>query len=189
MENFIDTFLSGFYHIIEWGALDHLAFLLVLCAGYRPDRWKEILILATAFTIGHSLTLALVSFDAIRVNKGLTEFLIQLTILITAIYNLLRGEASRSKWNVGLGYVFALCFGLIHGLGFARQLMFEAPKGESIILPLLSFNLGIEAAQVLVVLVIMLIAFLALNVFNVSQKDWRVFISAFTSGIAVAILL
>jgi hypothetical protein len=135
----------GFYHITTPSALDHLLFLLVLVAPYRFRDWRHLLGVASAFTIGHSLTLALVVTDAVRLPTALVEFLIPVTIVCAGLANLGRGRRPPGGWT---GPLLAGAFGLIHGAGFASFLreMFTGP----VALPLFAFNLGIELGQVTV---------------------------------------
>ena len=148
----------GFDHILDFNGLDHVLYVIALAALFHYREWKHILVLITAFTIGHSLTLALSTFDYVTLSGVWTEFLIVLTILLTAVFNLFdqRKESSRR-----LRYLSALLFGLIHGLGFSfliRQSLMSVE--ESILLPLLSFNLGLEMGQILVIIGLFAVQFL-----------------------------
>jgi len=136
----------GFHHITAPGALDHLLFLLALVAPYRFRDWRHLLTVASAFTIGHSLTLALLVTDVVRLPTALVEFLIPLTIIGASLANLRRGRrAAGGGWTAPL---LAGGFGLIHGAGFASVLraLFQGP----VALPLFAFNLGIELGQLVV---------------------------------------
>jgi HupE / UreJ protein len=147
MSEFQVFFQIGFQHIIDWNGYDHILFIIALCAGYSYKEWTKILILITAFTIGHSVTLALAALDILPFSKDLIETLIPLTIAITALHNIF------STGFANYRYLLAVFFGLIHGLAFSNLLraMFSMdPNGY--MLKLLAFNLGIEAAQVIVVL-------------------------------------
>lgn len=177
----------GFEHISDWQGYDHILFIVVLCAIYKVEQWKQILILVTAFTIGHSLTLALSSLEVIQVNMEWVEFLIPVTILITALLNIINVRnirhpmpSSSINWNYGL----ALFVGLIHGLGFSN--FFKALEGqEELISKLLAFNIGLELGQLMIVLGVMLVAYLVLNVLKIQQKIWTLFISGATGSIAL----
>ncbi len=135
----------GFRHIVDLGALDHILFLLALTAPYRAADWQKLLAVASAFTVGHSVTLALAVSGAVRLPTALIEFLIPVTIVITAIRNIIPRTPGRFR----LEPVMAAGFGLIHGAGFANSLtaLFDGPIG----IPLLGFNLGIEVGQILIV--------------------------------------
>ena len=169
--NDVELFFSlGWHHIISAGALDHILFITALSAIYIFKDWKKVLILVTAFTVGHSLTLALSVYDVIRINNKLVEILIPCTIVITAVFNLFHKSFNQKKLQ--LNYFFALFFGLIHGMGFANSIRFMLPKDESIALPLLSFNIGLEAGQIVIVLLILLLSYLFITILHTPGKVW-----------------
>src|ERR1700712_2626083 len=147
MSDFALYFETGWHHIISWDALDHILFIIALAAIYLVANWKQVLVLITAFTIGHSLTLALSVYDIIRFNGKWVEFLIPCTIVATAGFNLLVKDFKPK--SLRLNYFLALFFGLIHGMGFANTIRFMLAKGQNIALPLLSFNIGLEAGQII----------------------------------------
>ncbi len=161
MEDFTFYFQLGWHHIISWDALDHILFVLAISAIYLLQDWKQVLVLVTAFTIGHSLTLALSVFDLIRVNDKLVEFLIPCTIVATAVFNIFQKEFS--KRSLRFNYLLALFFGLIHGLGFANTIRFMLAKDQSIGWGLLAFNLGLEAGQIIIVLGILIVSYLVVS--------------------------
>jgi len=170
MSDFAFYFETGWQHIISWDALDHLLFVVALAAIYLLPNWKHVLILVTAFTIGHSLTLALSVLDIIRINEKWVEFLIPCTIVITAFLNFaIKDFAPRS---LRLNYFLALFFGLVHGMGFANTIRFILVKGQNIALPLISFNLGLEAGQIAVVALILLLSYLVVNKLKLPRKWW-----------------
>lgn len=187
MNDFAFYFDLGWKHIISADALDHQLFILALSAIYLLENWKPVLILVTAFTIGHSLTLVLSVYDIIRVSSNLVEFLIPLTIVITAILNFTRKDFS-SK-SLRLNYFLALAFGLIHGLGFANTIRFMLAKNQSLALPLFSFNVGLEAGQIAVVAFILLISWLLVNKAGLSRKWWVWGLSGITMIIAANICI
>jgi HupE / UreJ protein len=170
MNDFIFYCKEGWQHIMSVDALDHLLFILALCAIYLAKDWKKLLILITAFTIGHSITLVLSAFDIIRVNSNLVEFLIPCTIIVTGIFNLF--YAKRSIKNIQLNYVLALFFGLIHGLGFANTIRFMLAKDQAIASCLFGFNVGLEIGQIVVVTCILGLAYLFVGVLKVKQQWW-----------------
>jgi HupE / UreJ protein len=170
MQNLGFYFNLGWEHIISRDALDHLLFVLALSAVYLIADWKKVLILITAFTLGHSLTLILSIVDIIRINSNLVEFLIPCTIVLTAAFNLWQKEFG-SK-TLQRNYFLAFFFGLIHGLGFANAIRFMMQKNDSIALNLLGFNLGLEAGQVVVVTGILLLSFIIVNKAGLKQKWW-----------------
>ena len=170
MQNLGFYFDLGWHHIIAWDALDHLLFVLALSAIYLIGNWKQVLILITAFTIGHSLTLALSVFDIIRVESKWVEFLIPCTIIITAVFNFL--EKDFKPKSLRLNYFLALFFGLIHGLGFANAIRFMMTKDESMGWSLFGFNIGLEAGQIVVVTGILVLSFLIVNKAGLKRKWW-----------------
>jgi HupE / UreJ protein len=170
MQNLGFYFNLGWDHIISWDALDHLLFVLALSAVYLTADWKKVLILITAFTFGHALTLILSIVDIIRVKSNLVEFLIPCTIILTAAFNLWQKEFG-SK-TLQRNYFLAFFFGLIHGLGFANAIRFMMQKNDSIGMNLLGFNLGLEAGQVVVVTGILLLSFIIVNKAGLKQKWW-----------------
>lgn len=163
-------FELGWQHIIAWDALDHVLFVLALSAIYLIGNWKQVLILITAFTIGHSLTLALSVYNIISVDGKWVEFLIPCTIIITAVFNLL--EKNYKPRSLRLNYFLALFFGLIHGLGFANAIRFMMAKDQSIGWSLFGFNVGLEAGQIVVVAGILFLSFLLVNKAGLKRKWW-----------------
>ncbi len=176
MQDFLFFFKLGWEHIISWDALDHQLFILALVAAYSYQDLKKLLILVTAFTIGHSLTLALSSLHLLKVPSAWVEFLIPMTIVLTALDNILmRGK---QKTLMTMNYYLALFFGLVHGMGFANTARMMLAKEQSLFLPLLGFNVGLEVGQIVVVAAILVILFIALNIFRVNRKDWIMFVSS-----------
>jgi hypothetical protein len=161
MGDFTFYFQLGWHHIISWDALDHILFVLAISAIYLLGDWKQVLVLVTAFTIGHSLTLALSVYDVIRVNDKLVEFLIPCTIAATAIFNIFQKDFS--KRSLRFNYLLALFFGLIHGLGFANTIRFMLAKDQQIGWSLFSFNVGLEAGQIVIVFCILLLGYLIVD--------------------------
>lgn len=170
MTDFTFYFGLGWQHIISWDAADHLLFIAALSAIYLVKDWKKVLILVTAFTVGHSVTLALSVYDVIRINSKLVEFLIPVTILVTALINIFLKKNAASPGNYN--YFLALFFGLIHGLGFANTIRFMLAKSQGIAIPLAGFNIGLEAGQMLVVSIILLCSYLVVNKAGLQQKWW-----------------
>jgi hypothetical protein len=165
----------GFDHILDFNGYDHIVFLIALCALYSVTQWKHVLILVTAFTIGHSLTLALAALSIIPVNATLIEILIPVTIMITALINLFVKQDPARKWPVN--YMQALFFGLIHGMGFSNFFKSLLGSEQEIILPLFAFNLGVELGQICIVAGILLINYLVVSKMKVKQRIWTVSIS------------
>lgn len=189
MSEFSLYFGLGKDHILDYAnGYDHILFVLALCAIYLVRDWKKILILVTAFTIGHSITLALATLNFISVNAEFIEFLIPLTIFITSFSNLFRKEASIDHGRVQINYVFALFFGLIHGLGFSNFLRSLLGKESNITSPLLAFNLGLELGQIIVVTLFLAVSFILVDLMKVSRRDLKLVLSSAIAGIALVLL-
>jgi hypothetical protein len=187
MSDFKFYFDFGWHHIINREALDHLLFILVLAAIYVIKDWKQVLILVTAFTIGHSLTLALSSLKIVSFPSNWVEFLIPCTIIITAISNLFQKKFTPK--SIRINYFLALFFGLIHGMGFANTLIWMKAKDQSFVTSLLGFNLGIEAAQIMVVSSILFVSWVFLGLVKINRREWVIFLSAGAFSIALKMAL
>jgi hypothetical protein len=183
----LNYFKEGWQHIISKDALDHQLFILALAALYTLREWKQVLILVTAFTIGHSITLALSTLEIITLPTNWVEFLIPCTIVITAITNLF--QKSFTPKAIRFNYFLALFFGLVHGLGFANTLRFIKAPDEKLGWILLQFNLGLEAGQILVVLIILIVAQLFINYLKVPRREWILFISGTVFGLSLLMVL
>lgn len=187
MSDFGFYFNLGWEHIISTDAIDHQLFILALAAIYLLKDWKQVLILVTAFTIGHSITLALSVFDIIRFSSKWVEFLIPCTIVFTAIANLF--QKNFTPKSVRINYFLALFFGLIHGMGFANSIRFMLASDQSIGWGLFGFNVGLEAGQIVVVLTILLVATILVALCKVNRKDWVIFASAGVLGLSLKMAL
>ena len=186
MEQFSLYFQIGRDHILDLSmGLDHILFVFALAAGYLISDWKKILILVTAFTVGHSITLALATLNVIQVRTDAVEFFIVVTILIAAISNLFPNSTS-SKIQISYGY--ALFFGLIHGLGFSNTLRAMLSKNQELITPLLAFNLGLEFGQIIIVAAFLLTGFLAVNLAGLGRRDWRLIVSSAIAGMSILLI-
>ena len=180
----------GFEHLLDLRGYDHILFLAVLCAAYTLARWRELLVLVTAFTIGHSVSLAVATLRLVRVDTGLVEFLIPVTIVATALTNLagLRREdpAEHRVAARPLRYALALVFGVVHGLGFSNFLRLALGEERSLFLPLLSFNIGLELAQIVVAVGVLAVALAAVRLLSLPQRLWTFLLSALAGGVAAA---
>ena len=183
MSDFALYFNTGWHHIISWDALDHILFLVALAAIYNVQNWKQVLVLVTAFTIGHSLTLVLSVNDVIRFNTSWVEFLIPCTIVATALFNLLVRDFR--PVSLRLNYLLALLFGLIHGMGFANTIRYMLASDQTIAVPLLSFNIGLEAGQIIIVALILLANYLLVTRLGIDRRWWVWILSAVTGAIAL----
>ena len=175
----------GFEHIANLNGYDHILFLVVLCAVYQISQWRNILILVTAFTIGHSITLFIVSLDFFSIPSRIIKLLIPLTILITSLQNVINIKQIENSSRMGKNYFMALFFGLIHGMDFSNYFKALIMSPDEIVIPLLGFNIGIELGQLLIVLFIVLISFIFLNIIKIKHLKWNLFISGAAFGISL----
>lgn len=178
-------FKLGIDHIADFQGYDHILFIIALTIVYPIKMWKKLLILITAFTIGHSLTLVLATFNLIKVPTDLIEFLIPITIFITALLNTLQKSYNSKSGSYTFKYVAALFFGLIHGLGFSNFLKAMLSEHENLFMPLLAFNLGIEVGQIIIVLIITALTLVSVDIFGVKRRDWNLIFSGATMGISL----
>ncbi len=178
MEDFKMYFTEGWNHIMSSDALDHQLFILSLAALFLWKDWRRGLVLVTAFTLGHSLTLALSVYDVIRFSIAWVEFLIPITILLTALYDLRYLNISKIEGrNIQFNYIIALSFGLVHGMGFANSIRQMLASDQTIGIPLLSFNIGLEVGQIVLILLILLIAQLLVINVKLPRKYWILLLS------------
>ncbi len=194
MSEFWAYFKLGFDHITDPGGYDHILFVIALCAIYSFKDWKRVMILITAFTLGHSVTLALATLKILVLPSDSIELLIPVTILITACMNMAQAEPRARLFRVQKKpslnrYLAALVFGLIHGLGFSNYLRALLGKEESIVEPLLAFNLGLEAGQVLIVLCLLLLIVAVVDFFKVPRRNWNLVVSGIIAGMALSLIL
>src|SRR5687767_3974925 len=174
MSEFQLYFGLGKDHILDYqNGYDHILFVIALCALYQLRDWKQVLILVTAFTVGHSITLALSTLNIVSVSAPLVEFLIPMTIFITAVSNIFKNEDHLSGRAMQVNYFYTAFFGLIHGLGFSNYLKSILGREKSIVSQLLAFNLGLEFGQIIIVAIFLLICFILVDLFGVNRRDWK----------------
>lgn len=188
MNQFSLYFKLGFDHIADLRGIDHILFVAALCIRYQFADWKKLILLITAFTIGHSITLALSVFNIVNYSMAWIEFLIPVTIVITAISNVFVTKFV-FKSRFPLIYFFALFFGLIHGLGFSNYLKSILGRDESIIWQLFAFNIGLEAGQIVIVLAILLISFIFVNLFKWNRREFLLFVTGGVFAVALQMAL
>jgi len=184
---FSTYFELGIRHIADLDAYDHMLFILALIAGYRVTDLKRIVLLVTAFTLGHSLTLALSTLDLVKVRSEYVEFLIPVTILLTAITNLVRGSQS-GVGNMAWKYSLAAFFGLIHGFGFSNYLKALLGNEGDVFVPLLAFNIGVEVGQIIIVLAILILEIILFQILRFKHRDWILVVSGACLGIALILV-
>lgn len=191
MSEFWVYFKVGLHHVLDINAYDHVLFLIALMIPFSFKDWKRVLLLVSLFTIGHTMALILSVYSVIYVNPTLIEFLIPITIIITAIYTLLTaGKTSKNNGNISFMGVTTLLFGVIHGLGFSNYFKSILPGNASDkLIPSLEFALGIEAAQIIVVVVVLVVAYIVQTFFRFSKKDWALVMSAFVIGVVLPMII
>jgi len=189
MSEFALYYGLGLDHILDVNGYDHILFVIVLCALYQSSDWKKVLVLITAFTLGHSITLALATLELIRINADLIEFLIPLTILVTAVSNLFTKEHNIASGKLYRNYVYAGFFGLIHGMGFSNYLRALLGGDSSIVLQLFAFNVGLEVGQIIIVGIFMVVSFIFVSIGSVSRRDWKMIISSAAGGVALMLMM
>lgn len=190
MEEFWIYFNIGLKHVLDINGYDHVLFLIALCIPYTFNDWKRVLLLVTLFTIGHTISLILSVYGVISVQVNLVEFLIPITILVTALFYLFNAGKTKRKESMGFVSSVTLFFGIIHGLGFSNYFKSILPgKASDKLLPLLEFALGIEVAQVIVVVFLLIISYLVQTVFRFSRKDWTLVAASFVCGVVVPMII
>ncbi len=190
MQDFWIFFKIGLHHVLDFKAYDHVLFLIALTVPYTNRDWKRILILVSIFTIGHTLALLLSVFGIIAVKPKFVELLIPITILITASYNLFTAGKTSKINNISFIGFITLFFGLIHGLGFSNYFK-SILSGEAIdkMVPTLEFSLGIETAQIIVVLCVLIFSFIAQTLLKFNKRDFTLILSAFVIGVVVPMII
>lgn len=197
MDDFLIYLRLGFDHITDPGGYDHILFVIALCAVYTIQQWKQVLILVTAFTIGHSITLALATLQLIHYKTALIELLIPITILITAITNFFFQESKSKSRSFSTAqqssrpwrYALALSFGLIHGMGFSNYLRSLLGNEADIVTPLLAFNIGLEIGQLVIVSLILGLAYIIIEIIRTSQLRWTLVVSGIVAGMALSLII
>ncbi len=188
MNNFQIYFALGYHHIVNWGSLDHILFMVALALRYQFADWKKLLVLVTAFTIGHTITLALAVFNLVHFPNKWIEFLIPVTIVITALSNCFVKKFSYKSRFPAI-YFFALFFGLVHGLGFSNDLRSVIGNGSGVVVKLLAANIGIEMAQIMFVMILLIINLICLNIFKFNRREYILLISGGIFGVSLQMAL
>lgn len=187
MSQFWLYFTLGLEHVLDWQAYDHVLFIIVLCASYTIASWKRLLVLVSLFTLGHTLSLFLTHYEVVAVSATWIEFLIPITIIFTGLYNISQLKRRFKEQKVIILYIVTLFFGLIHGFGFGRY--FNQINDDKEIMPLIEFALGIEVSQVIIVMIVMILAYIAQNFFRLKQRDWIMIVSSMVVGMAIPMLI
>lgn len=189
LENFWFNVEYGINHVLDINAYDHVLFLIVLTVPYMFKDWKRVLLLVTMFTLGHTLSMVLATYGVVSVNAAIVEFLIPITILIVALFNVFTSGKGAQREKVGVLFLSTLFFGLIHGLGFAREFKMLLGDNDNKLLLLLEFALGIELAQVIIVFMVLFLGYVVQTIFRFSKRDWIMVLSAIVVGLVIPMIL
>ena len=189
LENFWFNVEYGINHVLDINAYDHVLFLIVLTVPYVFKDWKRVLLLVSMFTLGHTLSLVLAAYNVVSVNAAVVEFLIPITILIAALFNVFTAGKGAQKEKVGILFLTTLAFGLIHGLGFAREFQMLLGDTDNKLVLLLEFALGIELSQVIIVFVVLFLSYIVQTIFRFTRRDWIMVISAIVVGLVIPMIL
>jgi hypothetical protein len=190
MSDFWIYFEVGMRHVLNIFSYDHVLFLIALSIPYVFKDWKKVLLLVSLFTLGHTLALFLSVYEIVVVKVDIIEFLIPITILITAFFHLFTVGKTVKNYSISVVGFITLFFGIIHGLGFATY--FKSIIGgtrNSKLLPLLEFATGIEAAQIIVVLIALIVAYCVQTLFRFSKRDWTLMTSSFVIGVVLPMII
>jgi len=187
MNDFWLYFTLGFEHVLDWKAYDHVLFIVALCAAYSFTSWKRVFLLVTVFTVGHSTSLLLSNYDVVQVSARWIEFLIPVSIIATAVYNIIKAKTVASDEKKNVLYLITLFFGLIHGFGFARY--YNQINDEQELWPLLEFALGIETSQVIIVLLVLLVGLGFQSFVRINRRDWILVVSSIVLGMTLPMLI
>ncbi|MGA1227413.1 MAG: HupE/UreJ family protein [Tamlana sp.] len=189
LEKFWFNVQYGINHVLDINAYDHVLFLIVLTVPYVFKDWKRVLLLVSMFTLGHTLSLVLAAYNVVSVNAQVVEFLIPITILVVALFNVFTSGKGAQKEKVGVLFLSTLFFGLVHGLGFAREFQMFLGDSDNKLVLLLEFALGIELAQVIIVFLVLFLGYIAQTIFRFSKRDWIMVVSAIVVGLVIPMIL
>jgi len=188
MDNFSFFIQQGLSHITDINAYDHILFIIALAAAYDFKAWKKTFFLVTGFTIGHSLALALATLELVKINSAVVEFLIPVSIIATCIWNCFSPLKKEKKAENSFIYLIITFFGLIHGLGFSNYLRFMLTSEDTLFVPLLAFNVGLEIGQLAILAIALMINFVFLELLKIKQQYWSFIVSLIVMGISLPIL-
>ncbi len=189
LDDFFFNVKYGINHVLDINAYDHVLFLIVLTIPYVFKDWKRVLLLVSVFTLGHTLSLVLAAYNVVSVNGEVVEFLIPVTILIVALFNVFTAGKGAQKEKIGVLFLTTLFFGLVHGLGFAREFQMLLGDSDNKLVLLLEFALGIELAQVIIVFIVLFLSYVVQTIFRFTRRDWIMVVSAIVVGLVIPMLL
>lgn len=189
MQEFWFYIQLGFNHVLDISAYDHVLFLAALAIPFSFKTWKKVLLLATVFTVAHCLSLTTSVYEIKIVNANLIEFLIPVTIILTALYNIYAAYFNKTNKNFTFHMIITAFFGGIHGFGFSSYFKMLMTGEEEKLIPLLGFAAGIEASQIIIILFILLFIYFSKSVFQIKQYITVVVISLLIAGITLPLLI
>lgn len=189
LDDFLSNLQHGIYHILNVNAYEHIVFLIVLAVPYLFKDWKRILLLITVFTLGHTVSLLLATYNVISVNSSLVGFLMPLIILVVALYNVFTAGKKAHNEKVGILFLSTLFFGLIHGLGYVGTFESLIKASDNKLLSALEISLGIEVGQIIVAFIVVFLGFLCQTIFRFSKRDWVMVVSAIVVGLLIPMLI
>lgn len=188
MAEFWLYFKMGLDHVINWHNYAHILFVILLTVAYQFNAWKRLLVLITLFTLGHLIAVLMVSYGVVKVSLGMVGFLIAIVIIFTALFNIFTAGKEKRREKMGLLFALSIFLGLLRGLEFAPQFT-EVLGQKSKILPLLEVALGVEAGQIIVALIVLIIGTIVQTVFRFNKKDWVLVISSVILGLVIPLLI
>ena len=189
MSLFALYFKLGLRHILDIFSVQHVLFIIALTAIFLFKDWKRILILIASFTLGYSLTMYLSVYGVIQPDQRLIDYLIPLTIFLTAVSNIIRKKDNfHIRGNFQRNYLLALLFGFIHGFGFAHYVKGIINNPNPSVTPVFAYNLGLEFGQAVVVFGFLFLAFIFVGIIGINRKDWVLIISSAIAGVALTMM-
>ena len=188
-EDFWFNMKYGINHVLDINAYDHVLFLIVLTIPYLFKDWKRVLLLVSLFTLGHTLSLVLAAYNVVSINGQIVEFLIPITILIVALFNVFTAGKNTQKEKIGVLFLTTLFFGLVHGLGFSSEFKILVGRTDSKLATLIEFALGIEVSQVIIVSIVLFLGYILQTLFNVNKRNYVMVISAIVVGLVIPMIL
>ena len=188
-EDFWFNVTYGINHVLDINAYDHVLFLIVLTVPYLFKDWKRVLLLVSLFTLGHTLSLVLAAYKIVSINGQLVEFLIPITILIVALYNVFTAGKITEKEKINVLFLSTLFFRLVHGSGFAREFQILVARAENKLAILIEFALGIELSQIIIVCCVLFIGHIFQTFYRLNKRDWVMVISAIVVGLVIPMIL
>ena len=187
MEDILFYFQLGLTHVLDFYAYDHMLFLIALTIPYSFKKFKTVFWIVTFFTLGHTLSLFISAYEIYRPNENLIEILIPVTIILTALGNVI--FISRKNYNKASSFFISLSFGIIHGFGFGNYFNQISFPLESKVAPLVGFSFGVEFSQLIIVLIIFIANFLVMKTFNVQHTKYINVVSIFIVGFSFNMIL